>query len=176
MNEEFRKLYARLKESENHDQYQDAMRDLVELVESKDLSEGVLETTREELNVQNWSSLNNLIGLMQNAPNRKYTPILCELLDYRHFDLMEGIADALFDIVDERAVPYVIKTLLGYDFDEDLIYHLRIKLIDFLIRIGNKEAIDGLKLLSQNPIEVISREAKRGLEIIQRGHPDNSES
>ncbi|HEU0048041.1 MAG TPA: hypothetical protein VFQ43_10610 [Nitrososphaera sp.] len=71
-----------------------------------DFSDDLLEAINQQLAAQNWSAICKLVWAVQRIPDRKFAPLLCDLLDnHRHDVYMEAIADALLDIHDERSVP-----------------------------------------------------------------------
>lgn len=128
-----------------------------------DFSDDLLEAMREELQKENWSCLFRLIFAVQEFPNRKFTPLLIDLLDnHRERGYSENIADALFDIRDERSVPALVRALDYYESGDDD-RNLNKKVIYALGRIGTKEAIDGLQLAMQNAEEEIRMAAEAEL-------------
>lgn len=128
-----------------------------------DFSDDLLECLRVEFQRQNWSCLFKLIFAVQAFPNRKFTPVLTDLLDnHREHGYSENIADALFDIQDERSVPALVRALDYYEPGDDD-RNVNKKLIFALARIGTKEAIEGLKIAAENSDEQIKTTAEREL-------------
>jgi len=120
-----------------------------------DFSDDLLRALGEELQQQHWSCLFRLIFAVQAFPNRKFTPVLSELLDnHKNRGYSENIADALFDIRDERSVPALTRALDYYEpGDDDRNFNK--KVIYALGRIGTTEAIEGLRLATHNSDEQI---------------------
>lgn len=160
MNKEFNELYNNLLEITNQKDWFNTLNKLVNLISSKGLENELYGTMKQAINSQNWEELKRIIFIVQRVPDPMFVPLLCELLEYKQFHLMEGIADAL-TFSDERSIPYIVKTLMEYDIDEDLGYHLRKKLIDILVYIKNEEAIIGLKQLALKSCSELVREESR---------------
>jgi len=133
-----------------------------------DLSDDILAAMNERIAKQDWGAICRLTWLVQCYPDRKFTPILCELLDKHNHDVyMEAIADAFADIEDECSVPFIIAALDIYIVGDDD-RHFSRKLIYALGEIGTPEAIDGIRFALQNSNELVRQEAKTTLEFLER--------
>jgi hypothetical protein len=85
---------------------------LTELRQVGDFSDDLLQAMHEQLQAKNWTALTRLVHVIFLTPNRKFTPLLCDLLDNHRYDgYVEEIADVLIDIKDERSVPSMIRAL-----------------------------------------------------------------
>jgi HEAT repeat protein len=129
-----------------------------------DFSDDLLEAMHKELKARNWRCLSLLTGCVLWFPDRKFTLILCELLDHHkdHFAALEDIADLLHDIRDERSVPSLIRVIEYYiPGDDDR--HFNRKILHALANIGNEQAIEGLRNALQSPEEEIKEASKREL-------------
>jgi HEAT repeat protein len=132
-----------------------------------DFSDQLLEALREELHQQNWSCLFKLIFAVQEFPDRKFGPILSDLLDnHRTRGYSENIADALFDIRDERSVPALVRAIDYYEVGDDD-RNVNKKVIYALGRIGTSEAVDGLRLATHNKDEQIRVAAESELKRLK---------
>ena len=77
----------------------------------------------------------------QLRPSPMYLEALCKILEYPESCAWhEGIVDILYDLADERAVPY-LKKALDFDFPSDPGRNLGIKILETLDKIGTSEAI-----------------------------------
>ena len=133
-----------------------------------DLSDDILTAMNERVAKQDWGAICSLTWLVQCYPERKFTPLLCELLDKHHDDVyMEAIADAFADIEDERSVPSMIAALDIYIAGDDD-RHFSRKLIYALSEINTPEAIDGIRIARQNSDKLIRQEAKTTLEFLEQ--------
>ena len=165
MNQAFRQFYSDLCEPK----FFDLERMLKVLRPAGDFSGDLLDAMREQLESQTWGCLCKLIWIACWFPDRKYTPLLCTLLDnHRHDVLLEAVADALSEIKDEGSVPSIINAL-GYYVNGDDNYHFNRKLVGALENIGTGEALKGIKLAVESPHELIREDASEALERIQRG-------
>lgn len=159
MNDEFQRLYKELMEGKI-----DTSQFLSQLKSVGDYSDDLLGVMQQQLKMQNWSALSKLIWAIQWVPDRKFTPLLCSLLDNHRYDgFMEAVADMLFDIGDERAVPSIILAL-DYYVEGDGSYSFNNKLIAALDKIGTAAAIGGITLALQSPHEEIRETAQQFLE------------
>jgi hypothetical protein len=137
---------------------------------SGDLTDDILSALGEGLVRREWGALCRLVWLVQCFPDRKFTPLLCEMFDnYRDSVDMEGLADAFWDLNDERAVPSLIGGLDYYVAGDDLSFHFNKKVIHALSRIGTREAIEGIKTALGSPEPEIRRAAEQELERIEGG-------
>src|SRR2546430_1020715 len=80
----------------------------------------LLEAIEESIKLKNLDNLMILLIVLQSSPDKRFTKILCDILEMKEYNFMEGVADALFDIADERCINTVTKILLEYEIDEDL--------------------------------------------------------
>lgn len=157
MSQQFRFLYAQLQNAKDYQSRQNTFDKLVSLIHSEGLENELYEIMQQAMASKNWQELKNIIFLVQEISDPRFVPLLCELLGYEQFDLMEGIADALYDLNSEKAVPYIIKTLMDYNIDEDSGHHLRLKLVEILEFLKTEEAISGLRQLSLNSCSPLVR-------------------
>lgn len=154
MTTEFRTLYEQVCESRIS-----TSEFLSRLKLLRDFSDALLELLVAELKNENWSCLFKLIFAVQAFPNRKFTPVLTDLLDnHKERGYSENIADALFDIRDNRSVPALVRTIDYYESGDDD-RNLNKKVIYALGTIGTKEAIEGLRFVTRNSDEQIRRVA-----------------
>lgn len=126
-------------------------------------NDDLLEVMHTQLAEQNWRCVDLLVGIIHWNPNRKFTSLLCDLLDNHKENVnIEDIADTLDYIHDERSVPSLINALDYYvPGDDDR--HFNKKLLYALARIGSEEAIAGLKLAAQSQEEEIRETARQEL-------------
>ena len=131
-----------------------------------DFNDELLAAMKEELTEGRWGCLCKLIWSIPSPPSRIFTTILCDLLDnHRHIEIMEAVADAMFDLKDERAIPSLIGALDHYLIgDPD--FHFNRKILYALANIGTQDAIDGIKGALRSPEKIISSTARRELERI----------
>lgn len=128
----------------------------------------ILSAMNENYAREDWNALCSLTWLVQCYPDQKFTPLLCELLNNSHDDVyMEAIADAFWDVADERSIPTMIRALDYYVAGDDD-RHFSRKLIHALAKIKTKEAIEGLHIASQNSDELIRQEAQRELDSLRQ--------
>jgi hypothetical protein len=137
MKEEFQRVYSAFDRSLiSPSQFLSALGSL------DDFSDDLLAVMQEELDKQNWGRLTILIWAIASVPDRKFTPLLCTLLDeHRHDEYLEAIADAMFDIRDERSVRS-LTAALDHSVRGDDDRHFNRKLIAALARIGTDDAIE----------------------------------
>jgi len=155
MNKDFQRLYKQFLDKQIT---LTQLRDALKLV--GDFSDDLLEVIQEAVATQNWPRLNAMLHVAFLVPDRKFTPLLCDLLDnHRNESDMEALADLLGDIADERSLPSIIQALNLYLWwDDDS--HFNRKLIVALHNIGTKEALEGIKLALQSPKELIREDAQ----------------
>lgn len=144
MNSEFQSLYRKLCESEIF-----APEFLSQVKTIGDFEFDLLNAIQERKNRKDWGNLCVLIWAVQQFPSPSFTPLLCDLLDNRASDdLLEAIADALFEISDERSVPSLLQALDYYvPGDDD--HHFNKKCLYALSKIDTKKAVDGIKATLQ---------------------------
>jgi hypothetical protein len=132
-----------------------------------DVTDDILMAMNECYARKDWSALCSLTWVAQCYPDRKFTPLFCALLDDPHDVYMEAIADAFWDIADERAVASIIGALDYYVAGDDD-RHFSRKLIHALAKINTTEAVEGLHIASHNTDEMIRREARRELDKLRQ--------
>lgn len=158
MNEVFQRLYPQLLEEEI-----DTSQFLTELRSIGDYGEDLLAAMLEQYGRQDWKDLGRLMWAVSLVPDRKFTPLLCDLLNNHRYDAyMEATADALAKIADEKSVSCVIRSL-NYRVYGDDGRHFNRTLIDALYRIGTNEAIEGIKEARTDPDELIRSHAEEFL-------------
>lgn len=161
MNEEFQKLYGQLIREEI-----DTSQFLKELRPIGNYAEDLLAAMREQYDRQDWKNLGRLMWAVSLVPDRRFTPLLCELLEnHRYEAYMEALADSLMEIADERSVPCITQAL-NYHVSGDDGRHFNRTLINALNRIGTKEAIDGIKKARNSSDELIKSHAEEFLSRI----------
>ena len=161
MNEGFRNIYDRLV-----DPQRTLDEPLEELKHIGDFGDDLLKAMQEQVEAKNWTVVTRLMHVLFLTVDRKFTPLLCDLLDNRNYDgYMEDIADALIDIQDERCIPSIIRALdyyLWWDSDS----HFNRKLIVALQNIGSDAAVNGLRLALRSPKELIREDAENALRYL----------
>lgn len=76
------------------------------------LTDELYAAIEESFKNREWRCLNLLISIIHWNPDRRFTPILCELLDHHATNInVEDIADTLDYLEDERAVPALIRAV-----------------------------------------------------------------
>ena len=136
MNETFQRLYKQLLDKQiTLLQFRD------ELKAVGDFSDDLLDVMKDAVAAQDWPRLNAMLHVAFLVPDRKFTPLLCDVLDHhREESDMEALADLLFDIRDERSVPALIRAFDYYlPVDDD--FHFNRKVLHALYRIGTEEGI-----------------------------------
>lgn len=128
-----------------------------------EFSDDLLAALLEEREKEDWSCLFKLIFAVQAFPSRKFTPVLIELLDeHKDQGYSESLADAFFDIQDERSVTAMVRAIDHYEpGDDDRNFNK--KLIYALANIGTEQAIDGIRVAAQNADEQIRSAAEQEL-------------
>jgi HEAT repeat protein len=138
-----------------------------ELKHIGDFSDDLLKAVNEQLQKKNWGCLHRLIFVMQISPNKKYTEILCYLLsNHREQGFADAIADTLFDIKDEKAIP-TLKNSLNYYEPGDDDFNFNKKVLYALEEIKTINAFDAIKLALELKNDVIRETAK---EILERNN------
>jgi hypothetical protein len=161
MNERFRDIYPRL-----IDEKVSTLELIEELKQIGDFSDDLLQALRDQLKAGNETALVRLVHVMFLTPDRKFTPMLCDLLDnHRYERYMEAIADLLMDIRDERAVPAIVRALDHFvESDDDS--HFNRKLIIALKYIGTPEAISAIRLTLTSPKALVRGDAEDALKSL----------
>ena len=119
---------------------------------------------REQIITERWGCLCKLIWALPEPTPSMFTSLLCHLLDHhRHIEIMEAVADAMFSLRSDKAVPSLVG-VLDYDLVGDADYHFNRKIIYALANIDSKEAIEGIQKALHSPAEIIRRSAKEELE------------
>lgn len=133
------------------------------------LSDDILAALQEQFTRRDWGALCRLVWVVQCFPDSSFTPLLCDLFDnYRDEVDMEGLADAFWDLRDERSVPALIRALNHYLAGDELSFHFNKKVIYALARIGTKEALEGIKSAMNSAEAKIRDAARQELERIER--------
>ena len=163
MNLKFQPLYHELcmKPQISYERFREILHELQFI---GDFTDDLLKAVEEQLEQQNWGCLHRLIFVIQTAPNKKFTRILCHLLDnYKAQDYSDSIVDALFDIEDEKSIPSLIEALNYHEAGDDD-YNFNKKVLYALERIGSTKAFEIIKNALTNENPVISETAKEILE------------
>src|SRR6266542_1995053 len=156
MKENFQKLYQKLCTPITFAEIQDINAALKKI---GDFSPDLLSAMQEQLFQRHWGCLCKLIWAIPDPTPPLFGPILCDLLDnHREIEIMEAVADAMFSLRDERAVPSLVGALDHY-LVGDADYHFNRKLLYALANINNGEAVAGLTLALESPEELIRRTA-----------------
>jgi hypothetical protein len=101
MNNNFQHLSRQLIEEEI-----DTSQFLVEVRALGNHVDDLLAAMQERRDLEDWKNLGRLMWAVSLMPDRRFTPLLCELLDNHGYDAyMEALADSLVEIGDERSVP-----------------------------------------------------------------------
>jgi HEAT repeat protein len=161
MNKDFQMLYEQFISKQIT-----LIRFLDELRSVGDFSDDLLQVMKDAVAAQDWPRLNAMLHAAFLVPDRKFTFLLCDLLEnYRTETDMEALADLLFDIRDERSVPALIRAFDYYlPVDDD--YHFNRKVLDALHRIGTEEAIEIIKRAVHSPKALIRESAEH---LLNRG-------
>ena len=84
-----------------------------------------------------------LIWTAQPLRSRKFTPILCCILDnHKNEFTFEAAVDGLMGIRDPSSVPALVRAV-EYHQDSDDGFHINEKILNTLFAIRNDEAIEG---------------------------------
>jgi hypothetical protein len=160
MNEQFQHLYRQLVE-----EVIDTGQFLRELRSLRDYQDDLLAALREQHQRQDWKNVGRLVWAVGLVPDRKFTSLLCDLLNNHPYDgYMEAVADALLEIADENSVACITRSL-EYRVHGDDGRHFNRALINALFKIGTTEAIEGIKQASECLDEPIKTHAG---EFLQR--------
>lgn len=137
------------------------LKEIKSLYETYDLSDDLVQSIYDQEKKQNWNCIQGLIlGILSN-PSKKFTTVLCHLLDnYKSVLNIEDIIDLLFDIKDEASVPSII-IALDYSVVGDDYYHFNRKCLQVLAEIGDEKAVSALKTALNNDRKEIKDEALR---------------
>jgi hypothetical protein len=155
MNEEFQSLYRQLIDEEI-----DTTQFLAELKSIANYSDDLLAAIQEQYNRQHWRNLAKLIWAVSSAPERRFTPLLCDLLENHPYDgYMEALADSLLEIADENSVPCITRSL-NYRVHGDDGRHFNRALINVLYKIGTPDAIEGIKQANASSDELVRSHAE----------------
>jgi hypothetical protein len=112
MKKEWKQLARKLRVKQCQEMLQRAISTSLIRRTDGDVTDDILTAMNEHYARKDWGALCSLTWLVQCYPNRKFTPLLCELLDNPRDDVyMEAIADAFGDIADERSIPTMIRAL-----------------------------------------------------------------
>lgn len=160
MNKTFQRFYENLCEPK----FFDLTKMLEILRPAGDFSDDLLTAMWERLEKKDWGCLCKLIWIGCWFPSNKFTPLLCEVLEnHRHDVLMEAVADALFELKDERSVACLTNALEHrVSGDDDL--HFNRKLVSALENIGTPTALNGLRKAAESPRELLRKVALSALQ------------
>ena len=162
MNDDFRHLYRQLIEEEI-----DTSEFLTEVGSLAHYGDDLLAALRERRDLQDWKNLGRLMWAVSLVPDRRFTPLLCELLDNHRYDAyMEALADSLMEIADESSVPCITRALNYHVYGDDG-RHFNRALINALFKIGTKEAIEGVRKAHGSSDDLIKLHAE---EFLSRLH------
>ena len=165
--EQFLKIFRDFEESKTVGQRQSLLNKMAEFVDLTSSSEILINIIKEKIKSKNSNDTSDVIvfiWVIQRIADNIFVPVLCEILNnYRYFNLMEGIADALCFIADETCIEPIVNFLLEYEIDEDLGYHLRNKFLDVLDGIKTQKAIEGIKKVSESSNSQLSELASHHL-------------
>jgi len=145
MKDRFNELYDEISGEPqiSYERLQQVMREIRTL---GDISDDLLEAINEQCDRKNWGALFRLIGIIHYSPSKKFTRILCEILDnHKEQGIAENVVDALFSIEDESSILALTRSLDYYEPGDDD-RHLNRKIIDTLLKIGTPDAIASIKL------------------------------
>ena len=145
MKDRFNELYDEIS-GEPQISYERIQRVMREIRTLGDISDDLLEAINEQFDRKNWGALFRLIGIIHYSPSKKFTRILCEILDnHKEQGIAENVVDALFSIEDESSILALTRSLDYYEPGDDD-RHLNRKIIDTLLKIGTPDAIASIKL------------------------------
>jgi len=120
----------------------------------------------EGVSAGNWGEVCGLIWTAQPLRSRKFTPILCCILDnHKNEFTFEAAVDGLMGIRDPSSVPALVRAV-EYHQDSDDGFHINEKILNTLFAIRNDEAIEGLRLAAQSREPWISNRAKSYLKSL----------
>ena len=145
MKDRFNELYDEISGEPqiSYERLQQVMREIRTL---GDISDDLLEAINEQFDRKNWGALFRLIGIIHYSPSKKFTRILCEILDnHKEQGIAENVVDALFSVEDESSILALTRSLDYYEPGDDD-RHLNRKIIDTLLKIGTPDAIASIKL------------------------------
>lgn len=158
MNANFQSLSRRLINEEL-----DTREFLAELRAIGDYKDDLFDVLKRRYDERDWSNLSRFLWAVSLVPDKKFTPLLCELLNNHPYDgYMEAIADSLAEIKDENSVS-CIRRSLNYHVHGDDGRHFNRTLIDALYRIGTTEAVEVIKQARTSPDELIREHAEEFL-------------
>jgi HEAT repeat protein len=162
MNKEFEHLYRQLVADDI-----DTSQFLRQLKSIGDCRHDLLAALRERYVQEDWRNVSRLIWAVGLMPDPVFITILCELMEsHRDDGYMEGVADSLMEIADEKSVPCIIKAL-DYHVIGDDGRHFNRTLINALYKIGTDEAINAIKQVHDSDNELIRSHAEEFLSRLQ---------
>jgi hypothetical protein len=154
MNDRFKQLYDEIvgPPQPSYERLQAMIRELRGM---GNISDELLEALEEQYSLKNWGGLFRLFGILYSSPDKRYIPILCEMLDaHKDKGIAENVVDILDVIQDERSVPCLARSIDYYEpGDEDR--YLNRKVIYALSRIGTPEAVEAIRGARENEDENI---------------------
>jgi hypothetical protein len=164
MNEEFQALYLKICRPITFAELQAFLRQLKTI---GDFNNDLLAAMEEELVRKRWGCLCKLIWAIPEPTPKLFSGFLCKLLDeHRHIEIMEAVADAMFSLNDEAAVPSLTRALTHY-LEGDADFHFNRKIIYALANIGSTKAIAGIECALDSPEELIRSTAQRELDRLR---------
>jgi len=155
MNEKFRRLNQDLmSEKIGSSEFLEKLRTI------GDFRDDLLDVLRARYNEHDWRNLSRMIWAVSLVPDRKFTPLLCELMNNHPYDgYMEAIADSLLEIKDENSVSCIRRSLNYHVYGDDG-RHFNRTLINALYRIATREAVEAIKEARSSPDELIREHAE----------------
>ena len=163
MKDRFNELYDEIS-GEPQISYERIQRVMREIRTLGDISDDLLEAINEQFDGKNWGALFRLIGIIHYSPSKKFTRILCEILDnHKEQGIAENVVDALFSVEDESSILALTRSLDYYEPGDDD-RHLNRKIIDTLLKIGTPDATASIKLALNNDDPIIREAAQAALD------------
>ena len=105
--------------------------------------EDLLRDLQQGVSSKDWGEVCKLIWTAQRLRSRKFTPILCDILDnHKNEFTFEAAVDGLMGIRDPSSVPALVRAV-EYHQDSDDGFHINEKILNTLFAIRNDEAIEG---------------------------------
>jgi HEAT repeat protein len=161
MNNDFQRLSRQLVEEEI-----DTSQFLAEVRALGNHVDDLLAAMKERRDLEDWKNLGRLMWAVSLMPDRRFTPLLCELLDNHRYDAyMEALADSLVEIGDERSVPCIIRALDYCVYGDDG-RHFNRALLNALFKIGTKDALEGIRQAQGSSDDLIKSHAEEFLSRI----------
>jgi hypothetical protein len=129
--------------------------------------EDLLAALEQAVSAGDWGEVCRLTWTAQPLRSRKFTSIMCEILDnHKNGHTFEAAVDALMSIRDPSSVPALVRAV-DYHLDGDDGFHINQKILNILFAIRTNEAIAGLRLATRSSEEIISDAARMYLEGLE---------